>query len=279
MHGSVSIIYTLIATRSLPDRATNAHFQLPITLTTRCLPISKLNVLKAEKHQVTSHLSIQTAALSKECKLRLREQFYDAFNASAPTFYFGVKATTPKLAVPGASVNVRVAMEVLPPPPGKLYNFPVPDITITSMKFVVRSYTGIRTLASGSMQAVPAGAVSDALPRKETFKETAFAQVQTPTAATFVPQKGGFDDQVCVATITLPREVLPSFKTYNAWRGYRLECAVRLKVAGKEVEARFAGDLDVVEGGESDRGRSRAHAEEGMSEQVVETIVKACMGA
>ncbi|KAK7185314.1 uncharacterized protein CC84DRAFT_202346 [Paraphaeosphaeria sporulosa] len=281
-YGSVSTAYTLIAVRSIRDRSTNAlvtnaHFQLPITLTTRRLPISKINLLEGEKHHMTSNLSIQTAALTKERKLRLREQLCDAFNTSAPTFYFSIKGIAPRLSVPGANIKISVTVEVLAPPPGKLYNFPIPDITVASMKFLVRSYTGIRTFGSESVQTTSAVNASGIPCRKETFKETAFAQTQTPTNATFIPQKGRFDGQVCIATIALPKEVLPSFKTYSAWRGYRLECALRLKVAGKDAEAKFATDLDVVAGGGTNFERTRVPTDEGMSRQTVDTIVGAYM--
>lgn len=282
VHGSVSIAYTVIAVRSTKDQSANAfipnaYSQLPIKLTTRRLPTSKINHLKGEKHDMTFNLSIQTAALGKERKLRLREQLCDAFNTSAPTFYFSVKARAPRLSVPGATIKISVAMDVLPPRLGKLYNFPIPDITITSMKFLVRSYTGVRTLAPEPTQTQSAANASDRSCRKETFKETEFRQTQTPTNATFTPQKGGFEDQVCVATITLPEDVLPSFKTYSAWRGYRLECAVRLRVAGKEADAKFANDLDVVAGGEVHFERKKTPADEGLSRQVAETIVRACV--
>ncbi|KAF2443566.1 hypothetical protein P171DRAFT_40493 [Karstenula rhodostoma CBS 690.94] len=282
VYGAVSTAYTLIAVRSLSDRSTNtlptnAYFQLPITFTTRRLPTSKIALLKGEKHHMTYNLPIQTAALAKERKLRLREQFCDVFNTSAPTFYFSVEATPPRLSVPGANIKFSVTMEVLLSLPGKLYNFQILDITITSMKFLVRSYTGIRTLLPTSAQTPSAVNASEVTCRRETFTRIEFRQTQTPNNATFTPQQGRFEDQVCVATITLPKEVLPSFKAYSAWRGYRLECAIRLRVAGKEAEAKFANDLDVVASGEASFERAMAPADDGMSRQVAEAIVRACV--
>jgi hypothetical protein len=280
--GIASITYALIAVRSIQDQSTNtlitnAHFQLPVTLTTRRLPIPKVRSLKDEKHHMTFDLSIQTAALAKERKLRLREQFYDAFNTSAPTFYFSVKANAPRLSVPGATMKISAMIEVLPPPPGKLYNFPIPDITITSMKFLVRSYTGMRTLVATSMQPSPAMDALGVPRRRETFKENEFRQAQTPANATFTPQEGKFEDQVCVSTITLPKEMVPSFKTYSTWRGYCLEYTIKLRVAGKKVEAKFANDLDIVAGGDACLDCARVLVDNGMSRQIAEAIVRARM--
>jgi hypothetical protein len=114
----------------------------------------------------------------------LREQLYDAFNIFAPTFYFSVKATAPRLSVPGATMKISAMIEVLPLPPGKLYNFPIPDITITSISFLVRSYTDMRTLVPTSMQPSPAIDALEVPCRRETFKENECCQAQTPANAT-----------------------------------------------------------------------------------------------
>ncbi|KAL1602477.1 hypothetical protein SLS60_005893 [Paraconiothyrium brasiliense] len=283
VEGSTSIAYSLVTVRSISDPSTHkltptATFHYPITLTTLRLAESKLNLLRCEKHHMASSLSVQTAALSKERKLRLREQFYDAFNTAAPTFYFSIKATAPRLSMPGASLKMSLTMAVLAPPPGKLYNFPIPDITVVSVTFVVRSYTGIRTL-------LPTHAASQAdinrlewLSRRETLKNVEFRETQKPASATFAPQKGAFEDQVCVASVTLPRDLLPSFKTYSAWRGYRLKCMIKLRVAGKEVETKFVNDLDVVAGGDAKVERARIPVNDGMDRQVAEAFVRRSVG-
>ncbi|KAJ4348602.1 uncharacterized protein N0V89_009980 [Didymosphaeria variabile] len=279
IQGSASTAYSLVAIRSTSDPSThklipNATFHYPITLTTLRLAVSKLTLLKGEQHHMTSNLSVQTAALAKERKLRLREQFCDAFNTAAPTFYFSVKASAPRLSMPGASLKMSLTMDVLAPPPGKLYNFPIPDITVASMTFVVRSYTGIRTLLPAHV-ASQADINSPEMPvRRETLKNVEIRAMQTPANATFAPQKGAFEDQVCIASITLPKDVLPSFKTYSAWRGYRLECVIKLRVAGKDVEAKFADDLDVVAGGDMKVERAMVPADDGMSRRVAEAFVR-----
>lgn len=284
VQGQASISYSLVAVRSSLDSESNSFkpsesFQLPLTLTTRRLSPSKIHLLKRETCSFVSKLSIQTTALSKERKLSLREQFRDAFNTAAPTFYFQVNVTTPRLSTPGADVKIGIALEVLPPPPGHLYNFPIPDITIASIAFRVRSYTGVRAIPVFAPSQPSPGAL-DAVCKKETFKQTELTQTQTPTNATFEPRDGDFKDQVCVATLLLPQEMTPSFKTYNAWKGYRLECAVRVHIVGKEEEVKVISDLDVVAGEDTNIRHSRAYqgpVDDRVNRQLAETFVK--MGA
>ena len=250
VHGEASIIYSVIAVRSSLDTSTsklkpNATCQLPLTVTTLRLPSPKINHLRRGTCILTCNLSAQTAALSKERKLRLSEQLRDAFNTSAPIFYFKIKVTVPKIGTPGANTKVGIGFEVQSPPAGHSYTFPLPDIAITSMTFRIRSYTGVRVLVSPA----PSQSTVDSpltTSRKETFRHTEFGQVQTPKGVVFKPRDGGFEGQVCVAAIPLPQDLTPSFKTYNSWRGYRLECAIRVQVAGRQEEAKVASDLNIV---------------------------------
>lgn len=280
VHLSASVAYALIAVRSTckpgsTEPVPNASFHLPIALTTLRLPISKVDILKNEKHLTTASLSIQTAALTKERKLRLREQLYDAFNSAAPTFYFKAQATTPRLSVPGANVQLNLKMEVLPPPPGKLYSFPIPDISVTSIRFTVRSYTGIRVLASALGSSQPPANHPGPATRWETLKLVEFRQTQTPAVMIFTPQEGDFGNQVFTAAFMLPKSLSPCFKTYNAWRGYRLECTVSLSVAGKAEHFEIANDLDVVAGGDGRVELARVSEDESsVIRQVAEGIVR-----
>ncbi|KAJ4289589.1 hypothetical protein N0V90_010918 [Kalmusia sp. IMI 367209] len=225
-YGQASISYSLIAVRSgsSPQSATlipNATHQHALTLTTRRLPSSKIALLASETHALSQDLDVQTAQLAKERRLSLREQLKDAFNASAPIFYFSVSVRTPRLCTPGADIKIAAAMQVRPPPPGKLYNFPIPDIDVVGITVRIRSYTGLRVR----------GQLSGTNPC--TFKHDEVRQVQTPRGASFSPRDGAFEGQVRVSTVALPKGLLPSFKTYNAWRGYRLECVMRVRVAGR----------------------------------------------
>lgn len=250
--GEASIVYSVIAVRSALDTKSNklipnATCRLPLTVTTLRFPALRMYHLARETCTLSCNLSAQTAALSKERKLRLREQLRDAFNTSAPTFHFKAKVTVSKIGAPGADMKARVDFEVLPPPAGHLYNFPLPDIAINSMTFRIRSYTGIRVLVP-SAQSQSTVESPPTASRKETFKHTEFHQTQTPNDVVFKPRDGGYEGQVCVATIPLPGDLTPSFKTYNAWQGYRLEYVIRIQVAGKQVEAKVASDLNIVAG-------------------------------
>ncbi|KAF1966448.1 hypothetical protein BU23DRAFT_603572 [Bimuria novae-zelandiae CBS 107.79] len=279
--GEASISYNIIAVRSTLDPSThgfvpNATFPLPLALTTRRLLSAKTDLLERETFTLTAALSIQTAALTKERKLRFREQLCDAFNTSTPTFYFSVNVTAPKLGTPGADLRVGIRVDVLPPPPGHLYNFPVPDVTIASITFRIRSYTGVRVLVPSPASAQSADISPGLVSKKETFKSTELHQTQTPNNATFRPQNGGFDGQVCVATVPLPRDLTPSFKTFNAWRGYRLQYTVRVQVAGKEEEVKVANDLDIVVGEDTRIERKRTGhtpVKDGMSRRIAEAVL------
>ena len=280
IHGEASISYKIIAVRSsfgvdVNRFIPNASVQLPLRITTRRLPSSQVALLKRETRTLKIDLSTQTAALSKQRRLRLREQLYDAFNSSAPTFYFRMKATMPKLGTPGSELKIGVNFEALPPPPGRSYYFSIPDVTIVNLLFRIRSYTGMR------IRDIPKGPQSTAennvtASRKETFRNTSFRQLQTPENATFKPQEGNFGGQVCVATVCLPPDLIPSFKTYNAWMGYRLECVIRVRVAGKEEEAKVVSDLDIVIGEDTEITRAMPHGQnedDGVVRQIAETFV------
>lgn len=280
VYGEAYVFYKLIAVRSsfgidVDGFSPNASVQIPLKVTTCRLPSSKIALLERETHTLKMDLSTQTAALSKQRRLRLREQLYDAFNTSAPTFYFQMKVTLPKLGTPGSEMKIGVGFEALPPPPGRSYYFSIPDITIVSLLFRIRSYTGIR------VRDAPAGSQSAGdnratISRKETFRKTTFRQLQTPENAIFKPQDGSFGGQVCIATIHLPQELTPSFKTYNAWMGYRLECVIKVRVAGKEEEAKVASDLDIVIGEDTEILRAIPHGQsedDGIVRQIAESFV------
>jgi hypothetical protein len=237
------ISYKLIAVRSEFDNATgklipNASCQVPLRLTTRRLSPSKIIELLSKVHSNTSDLSIQTAQLSKTRPLAIREQLRDVFNTGAPAFYFKAITSSPKLSMPGARLQVAVAVAILPPPPGHLYNFPVPNITIVRLTFRIRSYTGLRVQRQFPDERKP--------PKSYTFKGYEMETRQSPSGAIFTPKNGAYEGQSCVSNITLPATILPSFKTYNLWRGYRLESEVTFSVAGKDVSAKTACDLNIV---------------------------------
>lgn len=62
----------------------------------------------------------------------------------------------------------------------------------------------------------------------------------------FKPKDGNFDDQSCIITVTIPKSITPSFKTYNFWRSYRIEVEVTFAAAGKEATANATSDLNIV---------------------------------
>lgn len=241
--GCGQILYKLLAVRSRMDQSSgrlepDGGCQVPVRLTTRRLSISKARALIAEVNNFPSNLSVQTAALAKERRLSLREQLRDAFNTSAPTFHFEAKIATPKLSAPGADLKVSASVSVLPRPVGTMYNFSVPDISIVSLNFQIRSYTGIRVLRlcpDGQLRSKP-----------HTFKYSELRTSQPAAGAIFRPKDGGFDNQSCVSTIVLPKTILPSFKTYNLWRSYRLKCAVTFEICGRQVSTETKSDLNII---------------------------------
>lgn len=241
------IEYKIIAVRSSLNPTTGrlvpeASCQVPIRITSRRLPLSKVRELMGQPSTATAALTVQTAQLSKDRRLSLCEQLRDAFSSSAPNFYFSNTVTTPKLSVPGADVKVILSLHVLPPPPGKLYNFPVPDIAVTCLKFRLRSHTGVRVLRAPDLSSPDKPAQMKA----HTFKATELRTSRSPPGAAFKPRQGNFNRQSCIVTLRLPHTLVPSFRTYNFWRSYRLECDVTFTVAGKEVTSRTQSDLNVV---------------------------------
>lgn len=240
--GSGTVSYRLLAVRSERDDlgkyTPNASCQIPLWLTTRRLSPTKFQLLCQEVDVKTMDLTVQTAQLSKQRPLSIREQLRDAFNASAPKFFFRTTTSGPRLAIPGSSLKVTVTLAVLPPPPGHLYNFPVPNISIVNINFCLRSYTGVRTLRHQLGPQKP--------PKSHTFKACELECRQAPCSAVFRPKDGEFARQSCVTTITLPQNILPSFKTYSIWRSYRLTCTITFLVADKQVTAKTKTDLSIV---------------------------------
>ncbi|KAF2471202.1 uncharacterized protein BDR25DRAFT_313823 [Lindgomyces ingoldianus] len=213
----------------------DANFQVPIWLTTLRLPSSKLDSLLQETNSISHNLSIQTLKLLSDKRLSFGELFRDAFSSSTPGFYFTPTITIPKLSIPGANLLVSISVTILPPPLARLYNFPVPSVSISSFHCRIRSYTGIRTKG---LLLTPSHAY--------TFKHCELrCEKQLPTAA-FHPKEGGYEGQKCVVTIALPRTILPSFKTFNFWRSYKVEVDVAFSCAGKEVVMYAKSDLNVV---------------------------------
>ncbi|KAF2640832.1 hypothetical protein P280DRAFT_518185 [Massarina eburnea CBS 473.64] len=238
------ITYKLIAVRSQIDTTTGkpsplASCQVTVRLTTRRLVSEKVQELMRNVGVSSSDLFVQTAQLLKQTRLSLREQLRDTFSSSAPSFYFRGNISVPTLSIPGADLKASMSITILPPPPGKLYNFALPDISITALNFRVRSYTGIRI-----MRRLPDE--QQATARTQTFRYDELRTSQSPSGATFQPKDGGFDGQACVSTITLPKNILPSCKTYNIWRSYRVRCDAVLSVAGKEVNLHSKSDLNIV---------------------------------
>lgn len=240
------IEYKLIAIRSRLDAVTEklvpeASCQFPIWLTTRRLPISKVQSLLAQTSTTTERLEVRTHHLAQERRPSLSDCFRDTFSSSTPSFYFAPKVSTPKISTPSAEIHISISVSILPPPAGKLYNFPVPDISISSFKCRIRSYTGLRILRPSL-----ANPDKPAQPKSYTFKACELRQSKIPLNAVFRPKDGNYDNQSCRITITLPKTILPSFKTYNFWRSYRLECDVTFRAAEKEVTAYTQSDLNIV---------------------------------
>jgi hypothetical protein len=188
----------------------------------------------------SSNLEIRTSQLARERRVSLYDHIRDSFSSATPSFYFSSSVSAPKLSVPGGELRIGISVVILPPPPGKLYNFPVPDISTQSFVFRVRSHTGLR---------IPR--LFPNPPKSHTFKKIEVEQRKASVNATFTPKGGNFVGQVCWITVKLPEDILPSFKTYNLWRGYRVECEVVFEVAGKEGVMRAQSDLNIVADGEN----------------------------
>ncbi|KAF2180313.1 hypothetical protein K469DRAFT_753520 [Zopfia rhizophila CBS 207.26] len=268
------IEYKLTAVRSTVTESDTflpeATFQIPIWLTTLRLPADKVENLMKDEVTATQELSIQTLKLLSERKLSFGEILRDAFTTTSPCFYFGARVTTPKLAVPGTNLEISISIDVLPPPAGKLYNFPLPDIKIQSLSFRIRSYQGLRVKGALFTEN-----------RSFTFKSDELSSSKDLPTSTFYPLNGSHEKQKCVVTITLPKTTLPSFKTYNFWRAYRLECEVVFRGAGKEVEMRTQSDLNVVaravERGEVVEGGLKGYEMEGEEEVISLEMARAML--
>jgi hypothetical protein len=235
------IEYKLIAVRSTLNLFTGklvpeASFQVPIQLTTRRLPASTIQDLARQTANASRSLHIKTTQLRKERRLSLCERAKDTVKASLPGFYFSTTLTTPRVSIPGADMTIGVSVTVLPPPAGTLYNFPVPDICLKRLDIRIRSYQGLRVLTPGKHTPT----------KSRTFKSLELRTAKESPDIIFRPKNGNFDNQSCIITVALPAGILPSFKTYNLWRGYRLEVDVTLCVAGKERMARTESDLSIV---------------------------------
>ncbi|KAF2016640.1 hypothetical protein BU24DRAFT_492694 [Aaosphaeria arxii CBS 175.79] len=262
--GSADITYRLIAIRSRPSptsphtltpEATNIT---PLTITTLRFPQSKLTtLLSSPPHSTTRDLSLQTRHLSLPPTKRtsLYNHLLDSLHttsasSSTPTFYFAPTITTPRVAHAGSPLQIKLRIAVLPPPPGKLYNFPIPDIQVVDFKCRIRSYTGIRVLRRTPSQ-----------PPKSVTVQSTVLHTTTTHSATFTPRNGAYEGQNCVFSVTLPASASSSFKSASMWRGYKVDVDVGFRVAGRGVRVRGAGgDLDVV-AGEGDFG-VRAGGEE-----------------
>jgi hypothetical protein len=235
------IEYKLIAVRSSLNLFTGklvpeASFQVPIQLTTRRLPASTVQDLTRQTASASRPLHVKTTQLRKERRLSLCERAKDTVKASLPGFYFSTTLTTPRVSAPGADITIGVSVTVLPPPAGTLYNFPVPDICLKRLDIRIRSYQGLRVLTPGKNTPT----------KSHTFKSLELRTAKESPNIIFRPKNGNFDNQSCIITVALPAGILPSFKTYNLSRGYRLEIDVTLSVAGKERTARAESDLNIV---------------------------------
>jgi hypothetical protein len=82
--------------------------------------------------------------------------------------------------------------------------------------------------------------------KSHTFKTLELRTVKEPLDSIFKPKEGNFNSQFCLISIALPPEILPSFKTFNLWRGYRLEVDVTFCVAGRSVSASVQSDLNII---------------------------------
>jgi hypothetical protein len=237
--------YKLVAVRSSLNPFTGklvpeASFQALIRLTTRHLLASTTKDLIRQTASASKTLHVQTTQLRKERRLSLCERTKDAFNPTTPDFYFSATVTTPRVAVSGADIKLSVSISVLPPPAGKIYNFPVPDVRLKRFDARIRSYQGLRVLMPAKHNPTKSHMES------HTFKTLELRTVKEPPDSTFRPREGNFDSQCCLIYIALPSDILPSFKTFNLWRAYRLEVDVTFCVAGKRVSVSVQSDLNII---------------------------------
>ncbi|KAF2651658.1 hypothetical protein K491DRAFT_719625 [Lophiostoma macrostomum CBS 122681] len=240
--GQASVKYKLIAVRSRLDITTgklisDASYETPLYVTTRRPEPQKSLELISTTTTSTSNLEIRTSQLARERRVSFYDHIRDSFSSTTPSFHFTSSISAPKVSIPGGELRIGISVAILPPPPGRLYNFPVPDILIQSFLFRVRSYTGLR---------IPR--LFPNPPISHTFRKIEVEQRKASVNVTFTPKKGNFDEQVCWITVKLPEDILSSFKTYNLWRGYRVECEVDFVVAGKDGVMRAQSDLNIVAG-------------------------------
>ncbi|KAF2263682.1 hypothetical protein CC78DRAFT_568886 [Lojkania enalia] len=238
-----SISYKLTAILSYLSPSTNhlvpeSSHQVPIFLTTLRLPSSTLTPLLSHPSKMTTNLTIQTRQLSTPSRLSLYQRLKDPFSASAPSFLFYARTSLPSVSSPGVGISVGIEINVLPPPLGKLYNFPVPNILVSSYVMRVRSYQGLR------MHAPSAG--NPARMKTYVFKAVEVRRTEQPEFM-FRPESGGFEGQVCtLGCVGLSEDMVPSYKTFSLWRTYRLKVEVVLRVAGKEAVIRVKEDLNII---------------------------------
>ncbi|KAF2119119.1 hypothetical protein BDV96DRAFT_370986 [Lophiotrema nucula] len=271
--------YKLTAVRSKLDTTTqrlvsDATAHVPVWLTTLRLPEPRASALLKEIHTTASDLSVQTLQLSKARKLSIYEQLRDPFRADTPGFSFTSQVTVPKVSVPGGTIKVAISVAIQSPPAGRLYNFPIPDIAISDIMCSIQSYQGIRF--ADCPPAITGRATQS---KAYIFKNVELRSSRLPSQATFRPNAGEYRGQSCVVTIALPVTLVPSFKTYNMWRSYRIKCDVVFAVAGKKVTARTKSDLSIIArpGAEAASDALRSHCVEREEEVLSVDMAKAVL--
>ncbi|KAF2734918.1 hypothetical protein EJ04DRAFT_602046, partial [Polyplosphaeria fusca] len=214
---------------------------VPITITTLRMSSNELHDVLIDKKTVVQDLFVKTPQLSQDRRFSIREQLREPVTSSTLTLYMRSNISIPKTSVPGAGVQLVLSLAVLPPPAAKLYDFAIPEVTVTSFSCSVKSYQGLR-MSHINARSTPIGGQLKFC----TIKEVEYSTSMRTRDTRFRPRNGGFDGQSCTFTVHLPATLVPSFKTYNMWRAYRLKAKFMLVVAGKEVMMHVANDLSIV---------------------------------
>ena len=241
---SADVTYKVTAIRSRPNPSTSrlasdASCSISVHLTTSRLPPSKLRVLSNEILTSTSNLSIRSRLLAEDRQPSIGDYFRDTFSSATPTFFFAPSVSIPKFCSPGSELPVRISLYILPPPAGKLYNFPVPNIRISYFTCHVRSYTGVRVLC-------PLVSPSSERVKWHIFKSSVLEQRQDLKGVVFEPRDGAFEGQKCVFSVKVPGHLTPGFRTWNLWRGYQITVELGFQIKGREERVSVRSGLDLV---------------------------------
>lgn len=237
------IRYQLTATRprvfgegkSIP----NAIFQVPIWFTTHRMSTDEfLKLQETSRQRIERTAVIQSTQLKPKAtdrKLTMKEKLKEAFDfSSIPTFRFSPVISIPKVAAAGGLLPLLLELKPLPPTAGPVYAFPLPDITLESMKIKLEHIQGVRV--KGSLLSEH---------RAFRFKGLERQFIKTPPMI-FRVKDDGYGTQSYSVALNLPVALLPSYSTFMFYRKYVLKTKMRFKCAGEEFTLELPIPVEIV---------------------------------